>query len=91
MPKHKKKRTKKYRATYKTDGRVDMSQGGRVGYREGEEIRKDPETGQALQNQQAGTAERMPRPTPAPRPPSPTAAPTPAPTDSEEYEESTTE
>ena len=75
MPKHKKKRTKKYRATYKTDGRVDMSQGGRVGYREGEEIRIDPETGQALQNQQAGTAERMPRPTPAPRPPSPTPAP----------------
>ena len=65
MAKDRKKRTKKYKATYKTDGRVDMSQGGRVGYREGDEIRIDPATGQALQNQQAGEAE--PAPIPAPR------------------------
>ena len=45
--------------------RQDYRQGGRVGYREGEEIRIDPETGQALQNQQAGQA--TPAPTPAPR------------------------
>lgn len=56
MPKHKKKRNKKYRGNrvMTRSVRQDYTQGGRVGYREGEEIRIDPETGQAVQNQQVG-------------------------------------
>ena len=58
-------KNKKYKKKYTTEGRIDMSKGGRVGYREGDEVRIDPETGQALQNQQVGQA--TPSPTPAPR------------------------
>ncbi len=62
--------------------REDYRQGGRVGYREGDEIIVDPRTGKPIvRNQQVGTPSRVP--TPAPQPvaaPAPTIAPTPAPT-----------
>ena len=39
--------------------RQDYRQGGRVGYQEGQNVTIDPETGQALQNQQVGQPERI--------------------------------
>ena len=66
----KKKRNKKYRPTYTTGGRVDMSTGGRVSKQVGGLPRPpvvDPETGQAVQNQQVGNV--TPAPTPSPQQP----------------------
>lgn len=93
MGQNKKKRTKKYKATYKTDNRLDMSQGGRVGYQEGGRGRD--EFYQVDKNFPIGDdgepivpGEIVPTPTPVPTPaptpapgttPSPTPAPTPAP------------
>ena len=57
---------KKKRNKYTTAGRVDMSKGGRVQAQEGG-IQIDPETGQAVQNQQVGNV--TPAPTPSPQQP----------------------
>ena len=46
--KQQKKRNKKYTKKYTTDNRLDMSKGGRVGYRIGNKVEIDPRTGKAL-------------------------------------------
>ena len=92
MPKHKKKRTKKYRATYKTDGRVDMSQGGRVGYREGDAVEERNARAEAIRQNRENNRGDLDRGgygppgggfdygnIPGAPPPAPTPAPTPAP------------
>ncbi len=45
---------RKNRKRYNKGTRQDYTQGGRVGYQEGNKVILDPETGQALQNQQVG-------------------------------------
>ena len=43
-----KDKKKKYNKKHYTDGRVDMSKGGRVSYQRGEKVEIDPRTGKAL-------------------------------------------
>jgi len=76
-------KNKKYKKKYTTEGRIDMSKGGRVGYREGEEVQSENARAEAIRknrenNNNQQQVNNIPASTTTTPPPASTTATTPS-------------